>query len=279
MERAAELQDLSAGIGPATVLAAPGGREVLVRFEDGASGSVTSTVEGYEARPGDRLLVARGASGAWALAVLSALREAAPVRADDGVSAQLEDGSLTVRDGRGRLLFSHRPDDGVSVIHAPHGDLLLSAPEGSVAIDAGRDIRLKSTRDVAIEGKSVSLEAPHRETTSSLRLDRRGAHVGTPSLSVSAAVARLALLDTTFAATSVSSVVTTARHVIGVAETRAERIIERAKNVYRDVEELTQTRAGRIRQIAQGAMHLVSERTVIKATDEVAIKGEKIHLA
>ena len=118
-----ELEQAPADIAPATVLA-PSGAKAVVRFEDGESAVVALAVQGYEPRAGDRLLVARGSSGAWAIAVLSALREAPePVRADDGASAQLEGGVLTVRDGEGRLLFEHRPEEGVSVVHAPHGDL------------------------------------------------------------------------------------------------------------------------------------------------------------
>jgi hypothetical protein len=55
-------------------------------------------------------------------------------------------------------------------------------------------------------------------------------------------------------------------------------VVERVKNAYREVEELAQTRAGRVRVVARAAMHLISGRTVIKAEQDVKVKGEKIHL-
>ncbi|MBK8696132.1 MAG: hypothetical protein IPN17_28675 [Deltaproteobacteria bacterium] len=46
---------------------------------------------------------------------------------------------------------------------------------------------------------------------------------------------------------SLSATFERVKSAVGVIETRAERIIERAKNTYREVEELSQTRAGRLR--------------------------------
>ncbi|MFK7985622.1 MAG: DUF3540 domain-containing protein [Sandaracinaceae bacterium] len=291
MNAAPERHAPAPDIGPATVVA-PSGNQALVRFEDGETASVALAVGGYRARTGDRLLVARGRSGAWAFAVLSALREA-PVRADDGTRAQLEEGALTVRDGEGRLLFSHRPDDGVSVVHAPYGDLRLSAPDGNIELDAGRDVKVSSRRNLELSAKRVRVGttpasrprkteaqwAGTKPSENALTFDRTGARLETSSLTLSAAVARLAMLETTFAAHHVSTAVATVRGAFGLVETKATRVIERAKDTYREVEGLAQTRAGRIRQRAETTVHVVAERAVIKAEDEVAIKGEKIHLA
>ena len=69
------------------------------------------------------------------------------------------------------------------------------------------------------------------------------------------------------------------RHFIGVAETRAGRIVERARNVYREVAELEQTRAGRVRTIARELYSVLAERATIKADDDLTLVGETIHLA
>ncbi len=67
--------------------------------------------------------------------------------------------------------------------------------------------------------------------------------------------------------------------VAGVLETSAVRILERAKNSYREVEELSQTRAGRLRLVAEKAVSLLGQRAVIKAREDVKIKGDKVYLA
>lgn len=68
------------------------------------------------------------------------------------------------------------------------------------------------------------------------------------------------------------------RFVAGVLETRAGRILESARNVYREVEELAQSRAGRMRLIAKETFHLLGRTTLLKAEEDVKVKGNKIHL-
>jgi hypothetical protein len=77
----------------------------------------------------------------------------------------------------------------------------------------------------------------------------------------------------------VTSTIDRVRQVVGVLETRAERVIERARNVYRDAEELSQTRAGRIKIIAEKTVHVLGQHTLFKAREDVKIKGEKVYLA
>lgn len=67
--------------------------------------------------------------------------------------------------------------------------------------------------------------------------------------------------------------------LVGVLETRAGRILERAKNTYREVEELSQTRAGRLRLVADKTASMLGQRAVIKAREDVKIKGDKVYLA
>lgn len=65
----------------------------------------------------------------------------------------------------------------------------------------------------------------------------------------------------------------------GVIETSAGRILERAKNAYREVEELSQTRAGRLRLVAEKTVSMLGQRAVVKAKEDVKIKGDKVYLA
>ena len=59
----------------------------------------------------------------------------------------------------------------------------------------------------------------------------------------------------------------------------AQRIVERSKDVYRDVEGLAQTRAGRMRHVIESTFHLLSARAVVKAEEDLKLKGSKIHIA
>jgi hypothetical protein len=89
----------------------------------------------------------------------------------------------------------------------------------------------------------------------------------------------VSLKDAVFASERLETAVTKARHLVGVVEVRAERILEQAKNVYREVEELSQLRAARVRTVATGTFSVLSKRATVKAEADLALMGDKIHLA
>lgn len=59
---------------------------------------------------------------------------------------------------------------------------------------------------------------------------------------------------------------------------RANRIHERARNVFRDVESLLQTRAGTLRSIAREGMSLFARRTSIRSKKDTTVDGERVLL-
>jgi hypothetical protein len=75
------------------------------------------------------------------------------------------------------------------------------------------------------------------------------------------------------------SVVHRVRERAEVVERTAGRVVERAREVYRDVEELSQTRAGRLKLVADRALTALGRSTLVKAREDVKIKGDKIYLA
>lgn len=96
---------------------------------------------------------------------------------------------------------------------------------------------------------------------------------------VTAREAEVKVSEAKVTARQLTSTIDRVREVVGVLETRAERVIERAKNVYRDAEELSQTRAGRLKLIAERTVHVLGRHTLFKAEQDVKIKGEKVYLA
>ncbi|MEO5727832.1 MAG: DUF3540 domain-containing protein [Byssovorax sp.] len=209
----------------------------------------------YAPRAGDTVLVATCDDGArYVIGVISAPREATTspaaatfVEARDGSRAALEaTGSceaIRVRDGRGRLLFEHNAEEGRSIVHVPEGDLDLVVP-GSVRISAGAEI--------ALTGARITMKADHAD----VRVD-----------------------EARFAARALSSTVDHVLQVVETLEVRAGRVIERAKETYREVEGLAQTRAGRLRLVAEETLHLLGRRAQMKAHEDLKLKGEKIYLA
>jgi hypothetical protein len=64
----------------------------------------------------------------------------------------------------------------------------------------------------------------------------------------------------------------------GRIELRADRIFERARDVYRDVEGLLQTRAHRVRTLATGAYQLFAKRVNVLAEEDAAVDGKRVLL-
>ncbi|HEY3815938.1 MAG TPA: DUF3540 domain-containing protein [Polyangiaceae bacterium] len=64
----------------------------------------------------------------------------------------------------------------------------------------------------------------------------------------------------------------------GRIELRADRIFERARDIYRDVEGLLQTRAERMRTLATGAYQLFAKRVNVLAEEDAAVDGKRVLL-
>jgi len=69
-----------------------------------------------------------------------------------------------------------------------------------------------------------------------------------------------------------------ARLRLGKLETVVGRLIERARNVYRRVDELAELRAGRVRTLAQGLLQLAGATAALTAKGVVRVDGQKIEL-
>jgi hypothetical protein len=161
------------------------------------------------------------------------------------------DERLEVRDGRSRLLFEYVPDGARCVVHLPAGDLLLRADEGAIELDAAKGIRLRGGPLLDLEADTLRTSADEAEVT------------------LARALVRVDVLE---------SVYRRLRQKVDIMETRAGRIVERAQESYRDVQTLAQTRAGRIRLVAEKTFHVLGTRALLKAHEDVKIKGDKIHL-
>ncbi|WP_224240789.1 DUF3540 domain-containing protein [Hyalangium gracile] len=272
---------------PATVKAVSHGR-VTLEVEGQAPVSALMAVPApYTPRVGDSVLVAPGPGGErYVVGVLVALREATPpLVLRDGTSAEVSEGPegevLSVRDATGRLVFEHHAAAHRSVVHAA-GNLELRADEGGILLSARDAVRVHSAREVRLEsdhavrlGTTPGGDRP----ASTLAMDARGTRLDTPRLDARADTARAELDEVSLTARALSTTVQKAHHAVDVLEVQAGRILERAENVYRDVKELAQTRAGRVRLFAETTFHLFGRRTLFKAKEDLKLKADKIHLA
>ncbi|MGE3634073.1 MAG: DUF3540 domain-containing protein, partial [Sandaracinaceae bacterium] len=186
-----------------------------------------------------------------------------------------------VHDRRGHLLFEYDPVRDRATLHAAGGDLEIAVPAGALRVNARDGVAIESDADVHLRGgRSVTLESSKAAGPAS-RVVMQPGELSLVGSVITAAADRAELLASRVGvkAHQLESHVDRVRTVAKVLDVRAGRIVERAKDVYRDVERLSQTRAGRLRLIAKTTAQLVAENALLKARDRMKVKGEQIHLA
>jgi hypothetical protein len=164
-----------------------------------------------------------------------------------------EDGErIQIRDKTNSMLLSIDPATGLVTISSERGNLALAAPGGDIELHARGALRFRGEKDVAIDAGE--------------------------SLQISSKRAAIALTDATYAGTRLRTKVSDVKNVVERLETVTERLFEKAKAAYRQVEELSQLRAGRVRTLVRGSYLVRGETTSIEARDDVKIDGKHIHL-
>ena len=167
-----------------------------------------------------------------------------------GASATSDGDTIIVRDPRGAIVVTYDAVSGSATIAAPEGDLRLSAA-GKVVVEAGTTLELSARAKTRIQSVELELAADF-------------AHLRTKALSVvSGAIEG-----------SASNVALR----LGRCHITAERMLERARDVYRDVEGVIETRAGRMRTLVRGATQVRSGSTSIVSEDDTFIDGSRVLL-
>jgi hypothetical protein len=229
----------------------------------------------YEPRVGDRLLVAADDAGSLFVVGVVGGGPARELVSKGGARARLVSKpsdaaeSLEVRDAEGRLLFEHR--DGVSVVHAPRGDLELRADEGALRLSAAHGVVLASPEGVRLEAKGPA-------AGSIVTIAEDGFELASPRVRAAALHADVTVDEAQIAGRHAQASFASVLQVVGKLETRAERLVERARELYTEVEELAQTHAGRVRVVAREAFHLLGKRASLKTEKDLKLQAEKIHL-
>jgi hypothetical protein len=66
--------------------------------------------------------------------------------------------------------------------------------------------------------------------------------------------------------------------VVGRFESVCRDVVQKEKNLYSVVEDLVQSRAGRMRTVVKSSYHLKGQNVAVRGTEDVKVKSDKIHL-
>lgn len=262
--------------GEATVEARLSGGRLRVRFADGALKDARVAAAGYdEPLAGDAVVALVDSAGeAWVLGVVHTDRSAE-------LEALLDAPAATqVHDRRGRLVFEYDAATDRAVLHVGEGDLDIEVAGGALSLSARDGVRIASGAEARLTARTgIELEVEAEGGTSRVAMKRGELRFVATALAAAAERAELVADRLGVTARLGEGRFDKIKQVARVIDTRAGRIVERAKDAYREVERLSQHRAGRLRWVAKKTASIVGEDTVIKARRTAKVKGERIHLA
>jgi len=191
------------------------------------------------------------------------------------------DQRLQVFSAGGEIIFEHDPATGRSRVGVPAGDLEIVTPEGNIDFIAARGVRFFSREPIqmrSLEGIEMAVADAGSEELSSLDLRPGRVALRGTELGVSARKGEVRIDEADVAGRRLSGAIANVKLAMGRCETVVETVVEKARNAYRTVAELTQLKTGRMRTLVDETYQLRSKTALLKAREDVKIDGEKIHL-
>lgn len=143
----------------------------------------------------------------------------------------------------GGLIVEYRPAEGTCRIHARAVQLCA---EDDLSLSAGRRVQIEAAEGVVLRSGESAVSVDPRA------IAQRAETVETEASRLVQRVAEL--------------------------ETHARRLVERTRESFREIEELAQTKAGRLRLVAEETVRVLGRQTFFKAREDMKLRGERIYL-
>lgn len=188
--------------------------------------------------------------------------------------------TLSVYSNSNELLFEYNPNIHKARVFSEAENIVFEAPKGNIEFNAAGKIHLKG-HQVEFSGRSgidLSVGQLYEKNRAALAVKPGKIDVSSQEVKISARRVGLFIEEARNNIKSFFSRIGTARLIVGKLETTATSIIEKTENAYRTIDKLNQVKSGRMRMLIHNTFNLKSKTTVIKAEDDVKVKGEKIHL-
>ncbi len=167
------------------------------------------------------------------------------------ISEAHEREKLQVFSKEGGLIFEYDEKTGKSRVDIPSGDLEFITADGNIDFVSAKDIRFSSSRSIDMNGRKVGINA-----------DRGDFKIG----------------DTAYTGKKLTGKIESIKLILDRCETVAENIIQKSKNVYKTIENLSQLKTGRMRTLVKDISQFKSRKAFFKAEEDFKINGDKIHL-
>lgn len=242
----------------------------LAPLAQGALTTAVSTALVLEASAEDRVRVRLDATGSitWGTIAMAPAPQLGVgdrvVVAVDGAGAAYILGQLG-----SKLRLSTDAKTGATKLSS-EGSLVVESVNGDVALQ-GRTARVRAT-------ETLELDAGSGKDQATFTLGGALASLSARVMKVTAKQADIGIASVGYVGEQLRTKLDEAKLTVSRMETAAEQIFERAKDVFRTVEDLHQVKAGRSRTIVKNGYFVRGGHTTIEAAEDVKIDGKQIHL-
>jgi len=235
---------------------------------------------------GEEVLVAGDSfSKLYIIGLLTNRASTEKVKACDGAYAVIGGDSsqssvLQLFSKRNELIVEYDPESEKTRINVENGNLEFSTKNGDIVFDSAQNIQVNGqTIDlVARSGVRVGVANALGELASSLSIWQKKVKVSSAQIGVAAQQGEFQLKEARYVGGKFLGKVESSQLIVGKLSVVANSISEKANNIYRSVEQLTQLKTGRMRTLVESTFHMKSKKTFMKTEEDFKIKSDKIHL-
>src|SRR5690606_2487918 len=150
------------------------------------------------------------------------------------------------------------------------------------------DIRFSSAQDISFEGRNIGLAAHSairldvvdalRKSTASLSMGLRRLKAAAAQMTFDAGRAQVSVEETRYVGKKLLSRIAYMQLVADKCETVTRVLVEKSKNAYRTVEQLSQLKAGRKRTLVEETYQMNAGKAFLSTREDFKVKADKIHL-
>jgi hypothetical protein len=238
---------------------------------------------------GDEILVAgAGIDDLYIIGVLTniAPHTELPKRHNIGSGAYImiddssQSSTLQVFSKRNELLVEYDPESEKTRINVEKGNLEFTTHNGDIVFDTKQNIRLNGQAIELTSRSTVQLSVADAfgQLVSSLSIRPKHMKISSAEVGITANKSEFHIKETRYLGKIFRGKIEDAQLIAGKLTTIAKSITEKAINVYKTVEQLSQLRAGRMRTLVGSTFHLKAKKTYMKAEEDFKINADKIHL-
>lgn len=192
----------------------------------------------------------------------------------------LDEQSIRVYSKKSELLFEYDEKEGKAKVNLGTGDIEFISQKGNINFYAAKDI-LMNGKTVGITSQSgivLGILNTLGRIQSAFTLKPRQLELQSPEIDIEANKANIKIENANVSGEQFAGKFEFVNVTMERFETAAQTVIQKAKNVYHTVSELSQLQTGRMRTLVKSSFHLKSKKMFLKAEEDVKVRGDKIHL-